>query len=477
MITITINNNKGKLQGPNGVLRKIQEQFRVKNPNAFYLRQYMQPGWDGYFNVITDAGYFQVGHFQNIIKYIKEQGWKFKVEDDRIQREVPWEIPSTVGELELRGYQEDVVKAVLGNEVEGIPFQRGLVKAATNAGKTLIMASLYKSLLLNCIVVINSSELYRQGVIDDFPKLVGKDLGYMQGSSYKPGKFMVCMAKTLYNRLSDNPKLAQELIRDYPVIIVDECDLADNKTYKTILSKFYQSYIRIGLSGSVLVSTAAKYKIKNLTMVGYFGSVLYDIDNQTLVKLGHSSEVKVRILKGNKINHFSDVDTAIKRGLVRNKARNTEMVKRVRYHLSMGQTEFLFVCRYRQHVKVVYNRLKKEFPGLSIEWAHGDRKERKEIISKFKEGKVNLLVASHIIGRGMNFPNLQVMFNMGGGDSPENAYQLIGRATRKNEVDTHKYYYDFYDLGDYINRHSKHRITYYKSAGFKVLKMFKEVTI
>ena len=36
------------------------------------------------------------------------------------------------------------------------------------------------------------------------------------------------------------------------------------------------------------------------------------------------------------------------------------------------------------------------------------------------------------------------------------------------------YFEDFYDQGAYLLRHSKHRLSYYKREGFKVIELYKE---
>jgi ATP-dependent helicase IRC3 len=474
-VIININNQKGHLRGPQGLLIRVREAMKVRNPNAFFVRQYMKPGWDGKQDYITEAGYFATGLLDQVIKKIEEFGGKWEIEDNRMKEPFPDTLPSNkqMG-FELRGYQKEAVESVITHEVGGIKFPRAIIGAATNAGKTYIIAGLYKAIKLPTLVLINNSELYNQGVNSDFPALVGKDLGYLQGKNYKSGDFMVAMVQTLVIRVKNNPKFKRELVAKYRAIIVDECDLANNATYKSILQMFFMTYIRVGLSGSVLVSDLAKYRIKNQNIRGFFGPLSYEIKNLELIDKGVSSIVKVRILPGNSTaEEPGDLDLEYELGITKNKKRNGLILKRIKYHLLREENHFLIICRYKKHVAILYKLLSKNLPDQNVSWAHGDRKDRKQVIADFKSGKINVLVASLIIRRGMNFPLMQVMFNASGGDAPEHALQLIGRATRKHESKPHCYYYDFHDEGYYLKRHSKHREAVYKKEGFPVLKLYK----
>jgi len=58
--------------------------------------------------------------------------------------------------------------------------------------------------------------------------------------------------------------------------------------------------------------------------------------------------------------------------------------------------------------------------------------------------------------------------NAAASDSQETISQIMGRGERISDTKKRYYLDDFYDDGQYLRRHSKHRINYYKEEGFKI---------
>ena len=184
MINIEVNNNKVHLTGNLKVLNKIFEDMKVRHPNAYYLRPYMEKGWDGKIKYLTDQGYSKSGLLPMIASLIDKYQEDYSIKDVRNRLETN-EIPEEIGEFKARQYQIDAVRSIIRNKVLGIPFQRGIIGAAVNAGKTLIAAMLYKSFKnVKCLILVNNSPLFEQ-FLTDMPKMFGDDWGYMQGKKIK----------------------------------------------------------------------------------------------------------------------------------------------------------------------------------------------------------------------------------------------------------------------------------------------------
>lgn len=60
---------------------------------------------------------------------------------------------------------------------------------------------------------------------------------------------------------------------------------------------------------------------------------------------------------------------------------------------------------------------------------HGDKTqfERTSVIEKFKAGKIPILIATDVIGRGIDFPNVSYIFNY---DTPKNVDDYVHRIGR-----------------------------------------------
>ena len=73
MITIEVTNNKCRLYGDIKLLMNIQKAFKVKNPNAYFirLRGNVQSNWDGMIWYVTESNYFKIGLLPQVYNYIK----------------------------------------------------------------------------------------------------------------------------------------------------------------------------------------------------------------------------------------------------------------------------------------------------------------------------------------------------------------------------------------------------------------------
>jgi len=470
MIRIELNNNKFKLSGNMKVLNKVYEDMKVRHPNQWYLRPYMDPGWDGKIKYISDAGYARTGLLPMVTSLIEKYEEEYDIIDRRNALEFN-EIPLTVGEFKARPYQEEAVESIVYNELGGIPFQRGVIGAATNAGKSLVAAMIYKSFPdAKCLILVNNTDLYQQ-FLDDMPKMFGDDWGYMQGKKVKWSNIMVCMTPTLRNRLDEfHSKLAK-----YNMVIFDECHLITSKTNKKVVTALYNTFIRVGLSGTPF---AHKDPIKNMDVRSFFGDQTYTISNIELMDMGFSTPIIVKIVKGNtKIKIKGDYDEEYRQGVSLSRERTRQTLRRISYYTRRDCYPILVVGRYHEHVESLYRSIQARFGNeYRVEYIHHKIKDRKEILDRFKRGDVDILVASLIIKLGQNMPLIKCMINAAGGDSQINALQLIGRAIRIHKSKSKVYYSDFWDEGYYLKRHSKHRLQYYRQQGFKIIELWKKAT-
>lgn len=479
MITIEINNQYGQLSGHRKTLNKLYEALKVRHPNAFYLRRFMRPGWDGKIEYISDQGRFRTGMTQRIIELVESYGVKYQIVDSRLGSLKPKYVGSFKS-ITLRDYQEGSVKAIIENRIKDskghvTPLYRGVLKEATNSGKTLIAVALHYSFRkAPTIMVINNTELYEQA-LRELPELLDCPLGRVDPKKFNLTDFTIAKVKTLSNRMSD-PKLRSQLSK-FQVCIVDECDLSDNATYKSALKYLIYSTALIGMSGTVNVGKLAKHKVKAFNIESIFGKQLHETRNIDLIKKGHSSEVIIKIVKGNEktINGltFDEEYTLL---VADNKDRNLKIIKRLKYNVvRRKRVPALVIGQRLKHVKNIYRLAKKHLPDtLVIKWLTGQSpsEERKRVTQEFIEGKVDILISSMIFQRGMNFKKMQYLLNAAGGESPERPLQILGRQFRKAEGIKTKYFEDFYDEGLYLRNHSKKREAYYFNEGIPVLRLF-----
>lgn len=461
---IILNNNKSKLVGSAKIILALRNHkaFATRVKGAFFTAAFRKRQWDGYMRFITETGVIDTGKVPEFLTVLKEEYPKEMVEiiDEREKPEgiSDIHIPKQVGNLKPRPYQIDAVKSIALNKLGDtkIRFPRGIIQAATNAGKTLIAAMLHLTFNGKTLFIINSKDLLNQA-IKEIPQLLPGKVGILaSGHKLEWNDFMIVMVKTAHTRMSDLHRLSE-----YSTVLVDECDLAKSKTYRSVLNHTYNSYVRVGLSGSALADP--RKKEDNQRLISIFGIPLFRITNRELMDGGHSSEIKAYMWEGN-VNVRKDnyIDEYLY-GIVKNKDRNRKIMRRAKNHIyKRNRLPVMIMAQKHQHILILYKLAKKMMPEIRIDWVHHKRKERYEIVEAFARGEIDLLITSYILKRGQNLPLMKALLNAGGGDSVANVLQIMGRATRFHESKDYTVVDDFYDKGKYLLRHSKHRCKTYK---------------
>lgn len=54
--------------------------------------------------------------------------------------------------------------------------------------------------------------------------------------------------------LAGNINRYQKFLSEIDMVLIDEADVIDNKTYKTVIQHLYNSRVRVGLSGTLYMS-------------------------------------------------------------------------------------------------------------------------------------------------------------------------------------------------------------------------------
>lgn len=478
---IILNNNKSKLVGHVKQILKLRKhpKFAIRSKGAFWSPAFRQGRWDGFIRFISETGLIDTGKVPEFIEVMPElyPDEKIKVIDQRDFRESSYKIPKKVGHLIPRPYQIEAVKSIVFNTIgKGVIFPRGIIGAATNAGKTLISAMLHLTYDLPTLFIINSKTLLEQA-IKELPQLLPGKVGILASGHktvWKP--FMIVMVKTAKTRMHE----IERRFAAYPVVLVDECDIATGKTYRDVLSHTYNSFVRVGLSGSALAD--ARQRERNNRLIALFGQMVFKITNKELMDNGSSSPVKVYFWKGNvDVRVDKDFNEEYRLGVIENDVRNRKIIRRAAHHSNKGRLPILIITKNHRHVRNLYKILRRRAYSLGdslfgkrVNFVHHKREDRKLIVERFTAGKIDILVGSYILKRGMNLPLMKAILNSGGGDSIATVIQIIGRATRKHKSKKFTIMDDFWDIGKYLQRHSKHRLIAYKNEKLELHEKYKE---
>jgi len=456
-----VNNNLGKVLTDLETLDKLRKHFRIKALGYFYSSAWRSHQWDGYIHYVRENGNFEIGMAPLVYSILNEWGYEISVEDYR-QPIFPGKIPTKIGNMVPRDYQIEGIQNIINNCVGDVPFNRGLVYQATNAGKNLLAAMLYKTYNKpSTIFIVNRLHIYQQA-IEELGQLFPKDIGFIgpkgkgNPTGIKWNNLMVCMIQSL-------SRVNNEQLRQFQMGIVDECHYAS--TFKWVVNKLNNAYIKLGMSGTL---GKHKDKSKDMKIISYFGPIVHSISNKELIDKGFSSKPIITMVKGGDYIGDGTYKEEEEQGLIYNKTRNKIAMKRLKLMISKGRLPALIICRYHNHTEYIYKKIRKKFPELKVEYIHVNVKDRLEKLNKFKMGEVDILVSSLLIKEGKNLPLVKYLQYLAGGSSAIVLLQVLGRLLRKHKSKKLVWFDDFMDSGKYLKPHSKKRLKELKAQNLEV---------
>jgi len=90
----------------------------------------------------------------------------------------------------------------------------------------------------------------------------------------------------------------------------------------------------------------------------------------------------------------------------------------------------------------------------------GKRRERIEQL--FRDGKIDILIATGILDEGFDAPAIRFLILAGGGLAEHRQIQRLGRGQRADEGKHELVAFDFFDRGHYLGKHSQARYDTYR---------------
>lgn len=457
--------------------QKLYQEFSVRHPNAFYLRtrQRGMQNWDGKIHYVNKHGEFKIGFLPTVYEKCIEYGIKPKVVDMRKPLPKVKRVVTKIGKYKLRPEQEKAVKAIISNKVGNSLFQIGVLDYTVNAGKTLIMSSLYLSYKkqLKTLLITNDSDWLNQAREEFKQYLPGEDITFVQGKVLNWSNFTIGMVQSI----SRNMRFYQQELSKIDMVLVDEADQGGSKQYQNVLTRLFNTRVRIGLSGTIYMSKLAKDKVKNMNLEGFFGKVVAEFKLKDSIKKGYSTKTIVKMVPskpwyGNWESDCISYKEIYDDSITLNKYARRMAYARLKWNINQGRYPALVVCKHIAHCENLYKFFKRKLDdAYNISYVHVNTpsKLRQQIMKDFREGKIDILVSTTIIARGKNFPKLRYLLNAASMDSQEKSIQFLGRLVRTDESKNRVYLDDLHYQGNYLSRHGRHRKQYYQKQELKVI--------
>jgi len=452
---IHVNTLKSRLDTDNPeLLDAIYRLYSEKAPGYQYSAAYKRRQWDGNVHFVSKNGTFRTGLLSRILVDLKKINCEPEIiYENSIKEEKTndWQL----SKFTYYDYQEALILTALKEK-------RGIVKAPTGSGKTLIMAGLVKALAgRKMVLLFNAKQLLTQSY-DFLTKTCGMDnIGLCFGEGYIYGDIMLCTVQSI-------EKILDTHLEEAEVLMVDECqEFGNGKTTLAALNAFPRAVYRFGFT-----ATPPSDSIPKLNLEGSLGPVWSFVNTAELVESGKLTKPIIQLIDRPYTCSGLDEDMSYlevyETYIVNNELRNNiikEIVNDIKKQNK--KSRILVLTKSLAHGRALENLL-----GDNCEFLQGCDSigERYNAISRFRGcGDTSILIGTKILQTGVNIEEITHFINVRGMKSEIATIQALGRALRRHDSKDKVFIYDFMDKEKYLREHSNARKRHYTKEGHEVI--------
>ena len=330
--------------------------------------------------------------------------------------------------IELRPYQEDIVKSVAQHVREG--QKKILIQLETGGGKTVIAGFLTRSIVEKrgdvpgclCLYLVHRKELINQ-VADTLDQAgMGDMVGIIQSGRAvdKSARLQVASVQTLARRMDEYKSWLTPQI-----IFVDEAHHIRANTWEMILQHYSNSYL-VGM-------TATPARLDGKGLGKHFDCMVQGWSTEKLIEHGYLADMDCY-----SIETSFDLDGLKKQAGDYNKKQLKERTGTTRFRADIVDA-FLEHCMNRRVIHYTSSvddslNVRDKLLSIGIKAAHIDGKtpdkERDSIIDAFGRGDVQVLTNVEIVTEGFDVPDCDAIILSRKTASAVLFRQMVGRARR-----------------------------------------------
>lgn len=459
------------LYHPN-LMKIFREYMSVEVDGAFFINKHLPFHYDGKRYFITPKGKMATGFLPTFLRYLDREHPDLDVELKDNRGYFPAFSDTFVDRIgsvtitEEYIHQRHMIECYKHNiEFRGItiPFPRGIIDAATNAGKTAIMAGIYLNMKEKekMLVIIHSKVVFKQ-LVDMMTDVFG-EVGQINATKYIIKPVTIAMIQTLYSR-RDDLNLRKDL-NQFTILAYDEAHKSGSSQSSKVLVHC-PAPMRVFVSGTAFDSSDT---VNNLIAIGLSGPKLGGVSKKYLMDKKISTPVKVHMRVCNTVLDYPVLDyrECMDMMIHYSKERVDEMRKIILERTEAGP--ILIAVNFTQHGQFLMDELSKSLPeDILIEFSHGKDSDQVEKVEAFKQGQIDVLISTGILKEGVNLPLIQTLIYAIGEMAKVSVKQWMGRIERKHESKDVAMMYDFYDIGKFVRKHSENRLLCYQAENVEI---------
>lgn len=323
--------------------------------------------------------------------------------------------------LTLRPYQTDCVEAGLRFFKNDKVQKPKIIVAPTAAGKSIIIAAIAANLPGNVLVLQPSLELLEQNF--------GKYMMYESNATiYSASAGKKEIGKVTFATIGSIVSVAS-FFNEFTALIIDEAHL-----YPPGQESMFGKFLKENPQLKILGLTATPFRLKSSQELG---SKLVMMHNSNIYN-GYAHIIQIQEISKDFWCPLQYVKEETDESVLVVNSTGAEYTDSslVRYGLSINERIFEAVKNYEDKPKIVFVPSVEQAESLAratdsaFVCATTPKKERKQIISDFKAGRINTVFNVNVLSVGFDYPELEVIIDACPTMSLARHYQKVGRLTR-----------------------------------------------
>ncbi len=456
---ITVSGTLAHLDGPYD-LDAIKTATSYPVQGAFFSPLYKRGLWDGRKHLFCKkTSSFPTGLVPYVVELLKRSG-TVDVADETV-----WPVGKENGfELETIQFGQGKFDYQLMAAEAFIAGRRGILKLATNAGKTCIAAAITKHLHLPTLFIVPGIDLLYQSRAM-FAKYLGMpadELGIIGDGNCVYGEWITfAVMDSLVSKVQNEDQEFSREKAKWQLLFTDECHTSASDTAFEALSAI-PAPLRCGLSGT----PTARSDGAGMRLIAQTGEILYEVKNKLLVERGISVQPHLHLLTHKEpiLDKRLPWPDVLDQGIVNNRSLNKKLADYGHSYAKDGAQVIYMVDKIAQGEHII-NAIRAMRPDYVITFMRGDMSsdERKQALADFASGETRCLVGTSILSTGIDLNNIDMVVLCGGGKAAIPQLQRIGRGLRSGSGRDKCIIVDFMAFYQkHLIKHSQARLKTYK---------------
>lgn len=455
MVKILIGNSNSKIVGhlPDEVQEELYQVLSYFSPGAIFSKKYQtiikdgpregERVWDGMFHFYhrEKNQSFLTGLLSIVCEILTKHDVEFKKLDRRIvpEKNIPYlEFQAPVG-FQDRDYQDFTI-------ARSVQMTRGILKMATGAGKTLVVARLIGEIKTAPFMFYVLTKDLMDQAYDTLSSTLNIPIGRIGGGHFEVKDINVCTIQSVIRSISDDKNfnisdymfdnedvwdesdvldqekktVVRRLLANVKGLYLDEAHHASSKICRDIIGASPNAYWRFG-------GTATPYREDNAEIVlqGLFGKKIVDISASYLIDKGYLLTPYILFDPIKHENVPNSYPSVYSHCVTKNDEFHAHVAKTANHLISRGLSTLILVQHYAHG-----EALKKLIPNAPFITGKTSTKKRSETIQALRDKKIPCMIATTLADEGLDVPTLDAALLAGGGSSSTRVYQRVGRTLR-----------------------------------------------